>query len=548
MKHMYRKRIPCFLILFAVIFSVLMFTSCQPKEQDLQSMSYEFTLTDQDVDEAFEIAKELEGYIDSGRNFKIISAVEELQEKLDYLDHQYIVGEIKYYSDLEDDEAYDMYVSAEEAYMAVREERLRVLKKLYESDLRAKDKVFADWTEEQIKTLEVSNEEVAALEMEQNDLVREYLALEDPESEAWSDALEEIYFDYVKSGQQLAAIYGYENYYEYAASEIYMRQYSKEQREAFRKSVKEYILPLDLEVDALYREKRDQLTEAQQEQLSSLRKDSYLQSEEYLDGYIDSYPEEMKTVMNYLFDRDALACSDSENAYTIAYSSYSGHCDQPYIFMGGEYQDLLTLVHELGHYVSFYHFSDAELPYDTCEVQSQGNEWLMMYYLDGKIDPEVYEALLLWRLRYGLDTIIQSTLMDEYEETVYCMDQIASPDEFRTIFEEVASDYPGIEDIDSLDYWYISAQYITIESPVYYLSYATSELAAMTFYTIAEEDGYAAAQDIYMDICLETPADLAFLDTLTDVGLPNPFEAETVMAIKEIFETMFAEESVMPAA
>lgn len=516
----------------------------EPKE--ILPMSFAYTLTDQDEEDALALVGELGTYIESGDNEKIISTADRLQEKVDYLSHQYLIAEIKYYSDLEDDEAYDNYVISEDAYLRVREETLRVLKILYETDLSAKENIFEDWTDAQIKELAFS-EETTALQKERSNLEREYLAL-DGTADIWSAEVEEIYCKFVNSGRHLAALYGYDNYYDYAANEIYMRKYSEAQRAAFRANVKEKLLPFYLEVDACYQEKRSQLTEEQNDLRYALRYDPCLASNEYLAGYISSYPEEMKTIMNHLFDRNAAVYTESPNAHGIAYTGYSDYCDQPFVFFGKGVQDLMTVVHELGHYTAYYHFNDAQLPYDTCEVHSQGNEWLLVHYLDGKIDPEVYDVFILQRLRMGLQIVIMSTLVDEYEERVYKSGEISSPGTFKAIMNAVLDNYPGIERFITRESAYNYVQRVQIETPVYYLSYATSELASILFYTVAEKDGYTAAQEIFAELCLETPVDKVFLDTLADVGLPDPFAVETVEKIIDAFDNLLEENALQPAA
>ena len=540
MKSFFTGKFAVLLLVISLMLTMSGLSACQ-RQQELQPMSFEISFSDEDIDEALALIGELEDYIDKGKNLKIISKSKAVEDKLDYLYHQYIVSEMKYYSDLADDAAYDTYVTIEDAFMNVQEERLKTLQKLYGSKLAAKAVVFADWTETELADMEVSGETVIALEKQQKELLREYLMLEEPESEAWSDALEEIYFSFIDTAQQLATIYGYENYYEYAANDIYMRRYSDEQRQAFRQNVKEYILPFYIEVQDHYEKIRDKLSEEQEEQFLSLRKDPCQPSNEYLCGYIESYGEKMHTTMANLFDREAIFYTQSENAYDTAYTNYSEYCEQPFVYLGNNRQDMLTLVHELGHYAAFYHFSDATLPYDTCEVHSQGNEWLMLWYLDGKIDPDVYETFLLWRLRGGFETVILSTMVDEYEEEIYCRRDISSPDELEGLMYEVLEGYEGIEQIESKEGLYIYAQYVTIEAPVYYLSYATSEIAAMSFYSIAKEKGYEKAQDIYTKLCLETPTDNDFFESLADVGLPSPFESDTSLQITASFEPRLAE-------
>lgn len=547
MKKMYIGRC-LFLLLLTLLFVAAAFSASRSQPDYSTPMSFEYSLTEAYVTDTHDVIKQLETYIDNGENSKIEKTVELITDKTNYISHQYDVSKMLYYADLEDEAAYEAYVFSEDAFFAVAEESLRVLKKLYLSDLSSKNKVFEDWTEKELRVLTLSNEEIFDLEAKQNDFVREYLSLDNPGSEEWSVALENIYYEYVKTSQQIALLNDYENYYEYSATEIYLREYTKEQRESFRKNVKEFILPFYFETDSLYQEKKALLNEEQKTLFSSLRKDTCEPSNEYLTGYINTYPEDMKTYMNYLFDRNALMYTTSENAYTTGFTDFSYYCEQPYVFLGNQCQNLLTLIHELGHYTAFYHFDDSFLPYDTCEVHSQGNEWLMLCYLDGKFDPQVYEMFLLWRLRYGLDVIIASTIVDEYEETIYTCEDLTSPEQFYGIMEDILKGYENYEDYMSKDEIYTYAQYVTIEAPVYYLSYATSELASMSLYSVAIHQDYETAQSIYTDLCLETDIEQYFFDTLMDVGLPNPFDVDTVKDIISSFENITSSNMVVPAA
>ena len=223
MKQSGFKKTLSFVLLLVFMVTSLGLTGCTAESQEeWKQISFAYTLTAQEVEDVFDSIAQLETCIDNGKNRKITAAYEDMDEKTDYIVHQYVSAEIGYYSDLDDDTAYERYVEAEEYYMDVREEYMRVMKKLYASDLSAKDKIFADWTAQQLKELETSNEAVIDLERQQNDLLREYLELEDPESKAWSEAVEDIYFDHVAIGQQLAAYYGHDNFYDYLAGEIYI--------------------------------------------------------------------------------------------------------------------------------------------------------------------------------------------------------------------------------------------------------------------------------------------------------------------------------------
>ncbi|MBR3785436.1 MAG: hypothetical protein IKJ77_03420 [Firmicutes bacterium] len=526
-----------------IALSVIVMSGCEAQQEELQPMDFTYTLTEVEVEETLAAIEEFESFVEEGRNLKIISAEKKAEQQEAYIEQQYDAAQIAYYSNLEDEDAYEDYVFAEDSHMQAEENMEAAYQKLYRSKLPAKLFVFADWTEQKLEKIEGASKEASALEQKQAELVRQFVALDDPESDQWSAEVEKIYQKYVTSAGKLAGLYGYDSYYDYAASEIFMRDYTKNQRDAFRKIVKDQILPFWNEVDKQYGEKKDKLTKKQKDQLEKLKDETCKESNEYFAGYVDSFDGELKTVMENLFVRKAIRYTKDENAHVVAFTDYSEHFDQPFVFLGNEAQDMLTLVHELGHYAAFYHWPDETLPYDTCEVHSQGNEWLLLHYLDGKMDEEVYEAFLLWRLRGGLDTIIMCTIVDEYEETVYSMKQTPEADNFEGILTDVLKNYEGITDYMSVDDIYTYIQYVTIESAVYYLSYATSELAAMTFYSMASEEGYAAAQAVYADLCLNTPSDNGFFDTLMDVGLPDPFEPKTAEKTIEAFRAI-----VNPAA
>ncbi|MBE6643250.1 MAG: hypothetical protein E7615_06325 [Ruminococcaceae bacterium] len=544
-------------IVLCIILSTLTLLSCQSDKNDFpwlketetiqetlppkeaSPINFEYTLTDSDPDEFYALLKTLEDHIDNKEDSSIVSANNKAEDKFDYIGHQYYVSQINYYSDLDDDDAYDAYVYSEEIYMDAYEEYLYVLKKLYNSELASKNEVFADWTEAEIKSLTVSNKEVIDLEEKQNELIRQYLELGAPElSEEWTIALEKIYLEYIDASQKLASHYGYDYYYDYAANEIYQRQNTKEQRDNFRKIVKEQILPFYIEIDSLYDEKRALLNTEQRTLLSSLRNDTCQPENEYLVRYINSYPEKMQIYMNYLFNRNGLLYSEKSGAHTAAFTGYSYYYDQPFVFLGNDMQDLLTLVHELGHYTAYYHFSDAKLPYETGETHSQGNEWLFLYNLNGKIDQDVYDVFMLRRLRSGLETIIICTLVDEYEEKIFTHGKIDSTEALEDIWIEVFEGYENIEAISTAEELYAYTQQVTIESSVYYLNYATSELVAMTFFTVASEDGYGEAQKIFTDLCLETPVGVSFFETLTDIGLPDPYQPDTFLRTKDAFKAV----------
>ena len=49
-------------------------------------------------------------------------------------------------------------------------------------------------------------------------------------------------------------------------------------------------------------------------------------------------------------------------------------------------------------------------------------------------------------------------------------------------------------------------------------------------------------------LCLETPTDNLFFETLLNVGLPDPFNSDTVTKIIHSFDNVLEADAVLPAA
>ena len=96
------------------------------------------------------------------------------------------------------------------------------------------------------------------------------------------------------------------------------------------------------------------------------------------------------------------------------FANYSGYYEEAFTFFGKSYQDVFTFIHELGHYVSFSGY-DAGMPYDFAETHSQGNEWMFLSYLEGKISAKVYDYLVYENLNNAMITMLRGMLIDEFE-------------------------------------------------------------------------------------------------------------------------------------
>ena len=128
---------------------------------------------------------------------------------------------------------------------------------------------------------------------------------------------------------------------------------------------------------------------------------------------------------------------------------------------------------------------------DLSETQSQGNEWMYMYFLRKCSDPQIYQAMLNYKMLTEISYIMAFVMIDQFEEQVYSHPNAGNLTlkEYDAIMTQVARDYGGIEMISShvmdiQDYW----KSVVLESPVYYVSYGVSSLASINLFTMAEQD------------------------------------------------------------
>ena len=256
-------------------------------------------------------------------------------------------------------------------------------------------------------------------------------------------------------------------------------------------------------------------------------------SKDYLDLYLSSFDADTQSVMRQMLDEEHSLFVNSYRAYDGAFTTYLQEDEAAFCYFGPSYQDIMTVAHEMGHFYAFQTHVDSTDLLDLAETHSQGNEWLMMAFLEDEISSALYEAILCYQLYDALATVIVSTIVDEFEEAVYTGNvDMSRPDD---AMDRIAEGYGGkaflreylLDDINL--YW----KYVVVESPVYYLSYAISGMASLSLYTVAAQD-YARGQSVYCSLVEEADLSGSFEEILADAGLASPFDAELYQALQSL--------------
>jgi oligoendopeptidase F len=235
--------------------------------------------------------------------------------------------------------------------------------------------------------------------------------------------------------------------------------------------------------------------------------------------------------MNHLFESGNMVFITDKNAQDGAFTGYLYEHETPICYFGPGYQSVFTVVHELGHYYAFVDNSDSSLPLDFSELQSQGNEFMYMAFMESQNDNRVWRVVKANQMYSSLVSIIICCMVDEFEQYVYThADEITDPTtDLDKIMDRISKTYGnGMFNnfVDINNYW----RMVVVESPVYYISYAVSGVMALDLYSIAKTD-YAAAVEQYRALVEEVTGDDTLQSFLEIAGLGSPFDEETYKRI-----------------
>ena len=455
-----------------------------------------------------------------------------LDEQYEYIQKQQTIAFVNYSRDQTDEEATKLHLDATDKLTQAYDAMMLMLREVNASESPIKDVLFADWTEEELEMLGAYTSEIAQLEKENEELVVEYQALS---QEEMAEGIIPLYQKLIANNNRIGRIYGYDNYYTYGYDVVYARDYSTDTVQKARDYAIEYLVPT---VPAILQEFAlgfQRLTQAEQQVVIAFMEESYQDTDkDYVNLYIDSLPQDLQAAMNHLWQYDRAIFADSTGAKEGAFTVNIG--EDAICYFGPGYDGTLTLVHEMGHYASTLNLDLNACPMDLAELHSQGNEWLFMNQVREELDPNVYAVIRDYKMYMDMCTILVSFMVDDFEERIYTTDVSGyTREDFDAVAEEVCQAYGGVDFVNNFltdfqSYWRL----VVMESPVYYVSYAMSDVAALNLYTIASQDR-EKAYEIYGHLLKDLDMELGFQENLKKVGLSGPFDSTVYEAIAQMY-------------
>ena len=359
---------------------------------------------------------------------------------------------------------------------------------------------------------------------------REMLAISTALDRAKNEAICPLFLDLVKNRNARAQIYGYDNYAEYAYTDLYNRDYTIEEIKSVYAAVKEYIVPVLSEVEErVYAGNLNDLL-----YMDYLTEDYVI---EVVGRHMGDIDPALAEVYQYMVDHHLYDIDYDPNKMNVGYTTTLYEYQEPFIFNTPDYSyyDLETMIHEFGHYNEAFLAGTTLITdvtnMDVAEIHSQGLELLYLEYADdvyGEGLGDTARQMVLYQMLYS---VIDGCLYDEFQNAVFAADHDMTEEEVNQLFRRLSEEYGYVYyDTEDAAYDWVDVPH-TFSSPMYYVSYGTSALAALDIWTIAQEDRQAGI-DKYMELTtygLTT----TYCELLEKCGLKSIFEEETIREIAQ---------------
>lgn len=360
-----------------------------------------------------------------------------------------------------------------------------------------------------------------------------------------STAAEALY-SFFTNAKSYATVAGYEDYLTYAYENQYGREYSVADTDKLADYIATYLIPAQM--DALsdfltYKAlaKADTTSDLYDEYMYGLwgliEDDFYGKYFEYIADYAENViGDEMGENFKYYFTSGNYWYSATENDNVTGYV-WSFSDGTPLMFLGPSCQEIGTFIHEFGHYNEHITAQDSEFySMDLNEVHSQANEMLFYKYLT---TTDVYsegatKAFLAYHTYMMISAVIEGYLINELEKWTYTQDMSSYADAnafYRALvakWEEIC-EAAGMDDYAEATSW-VNAVLLNYQG--YYISYATSAVAALEVYAYACED-WDAAVTAYKFLYSAHDATDTFTSVLEKAGLKSIFDEDAFKMIAD---------------
>ena len=367
-------------------------------------------------------------------------------------------------------------------------------------------------TEELADYEEMSDRE-AELWNRETELVLEYNALlerDDLSEPSLNYQMGTVFLELIRTRSELAEIYEYDSYAEFAYELVFCRDFTPEDAAALCEAIKPYARRYyrDCYYSGVFQETIGEFSAG--ELMDLLREYAPRISPRAAEAqaYMEEHGLYLLESMDLVAPMGFTATLDMYNAPFLYNSLY------------GEVYDVMDTFHEFGHYYDAYVNPDPDPmfvggSYDIFEIHSTSMEALLYGWYDEIFGADAEKAKI-YCLDSLMSNVVSGCIYDEFLQYVYAHPDM-TVDEINQAYYEIASSYGMGFFNGSMRYNWMYVNH-NFESPFYYISYSVSALAALQVWALAEQDRDAAIA-LYNELIDYGAYDHEYCELLETLGL-----------------------------
>ncbi|MCC8358111.1 MAG: hypothetical protein LJU34_09870 [Oscillospiraceae bacterium] len=334
---------------------------------------------------------------------------------------------------------------------------------------------------------------------------------------AMNDLVGPVYVELMQLRAAQATLAGYDSYTDFVYELGYGRDYSAEDAQSLCDAVK----PLAREFYDIYHGLYYSDLWYEYDSVTPV-----MDAEELLavmEKYMGEIDDSLSEALNYMTTYGLYDIGTGANRISGAYTTTITLYNSPFVFatLAGDCYDLGTMTHEFGHFADAYLNQDFNYlsdigSYDLFEIHSNGLEVLFTEFYD-EIFTSGADVAEFIELGNQLLCVIEGCIYDEFQREVYANPDMTL-DEINRLFCSICEEY-GQYEPQNVDYYWMYVSH-NFESPLYYISYAASSLAALQIWQLAQED-FQSGVDTYLSVISRGAYGDGYLTVLQNCGLTS---------------------------
>ena len=344
----------------------------------------------------------------------------------------------------------------------------------------------------------------------------------------------EVFIELLKVRAAIAEKLGYESYEQMQYEYYWERDYSPRQAAEYLDQIREILVPLYEEINALNPYSRIYYDSLSEERLTRT-----------LETMVRAMGGQMEEAFAFMQRYGVYDVAVDSRKLNSSFQTYLDEYDTPFLFMcpKGTTEDLTTFAHEFGHFSDAYVNWNAYETIDTAEVYSQSLEYLMLFYLDSALDADNLENLSQMKMLDTLEMYVEQASFAQFEHQIYSMDpNTLTVEDVNAVSLQTAKDYgyfsPGMEQIFACS-WIDIVHFF--EMPFYVITYPVSNDLALQIYELELEEAGAGLEKYQQMLPRESDS---LLDIASDAGLKSPFAPGRIQQAAEDIRGILNQEAL----